>query len=99
LRIIVASGQVKGTQVDGSILATKVEAEAGPDQVLGAFFELTSTADLSATFKRVADELHHQYVIGFTPVKLDGKTHKLELLVKGGSTVRARRSYLASTER
>ncbi len=70
----------------------KIAAETG-----GGYFELTSTNDLSTTFKRVADELHHQYVLGFTPVALDGKTHKLEVRVKGGNTARARRSYLAST--
>jgi len=72
----------------------KIAAETG-----GGYFELTSTDDLSTTFKRVADELHHQYVLGFTPVALDGKTHKLEVRVKGGNTARARKSYLASAER
>ena len=30
------------------------------------------------TFTRVAQELHSQYVLGFTPQVLDGKIHKLE---------------------
>ena len=74
----------------------KIAADTG-----GGYFELTSTNDLSATFKRVADELHHQYVLGFAPTTLDGKTHKLELRVKGPTMMiaRARRSYLASEER
>ena len=33
----------------------------------GGYFELTSTDDLASTFTRVADELHHQYALGFTP--------------------------------
>ena len=33
----------------------------------GGYFELTSANDLAATFARVADELHHQYALGFTP--------------------------------
>lgn len=37
--------EVEGTrQTDGSILATRVEAEAGPDEVVGKVFELTGTA-------------------------------------------------------
>jgi VWFA-related protein len=66
----------------------------------GGYFELTSTADLTSTFTRVADELHHQYALGFTPGKLDGKMHALELRVTPpGFTVRARKSYLATTPR
>jgi VWFA-related protein len=66
----------------------------------GGYFELTSTVDLAATFTRVADELHHQYAIGFTPAKLDGKMHTLTLHVgQSGLTARARRSYLATTPR
>ncbi len=62
----------------------------------GGYFELKSTSDLAATFARVADELHHQYALGFAPEKLDGKMHGLEVRVAGeGRTVRARRSYLA----
>ena len=63
----------------------------------GGYFELTTTKDLAETFKRVADELHHQYALGFTPVVLDGKMHALQVrIAETGATVRARRSYLAS---
>ncbi len=68
----------------------------------GGYFELTSAADLAATFRRVADELHHQYVIGFTPAVLDGKMHKLDVRVaaqNSAMTARARASYLAAPER
>jgi hypothetical protein len=62
----------------------------------GGYFELTRTADLASTFARVVDELHHQYLLGFTPQKLDGKSHVLEVHIKGdGLTVRARKSYVA----
>jgi len=62
----------------------------------GGYFKLTSTADLDATFARVVDELHHQYLIGFEPQKLDGKSHQLEVRVKGdGLVARARKSYVA----
>ena len=63
-------------------------------QTGGGYFELTATNDLKSTFARVADELHHQYALGFTPEKLDGKMHKLEVRLKNPSlNVRARRSY------
>jgi VWFA-related protein len=63
----------------------------------GGYFELTGTRDLSATFARVVDELHRQYLLGFVPQKLDGKAHSLEVRVKGdGLTARARKSYVAA---
>ena len=62
----------------------------------GGYFELTKTADLEKTFTRVADELHRQYVLGFTPEVADGLVHKLEVRVKTpGMTARARKSYIA----
>jgi VWFA-related protein len=62
----------------------------------GGYYELTSTDNLRSTFARVADELHHQYVLGFTPGVLDGKMHPLEVrLADPGMTARARKSYLA----
>lgn len=63
----------------------------------GGYFELEWTSNLTTTFARVADELHRQYWLGFAPTQLDGKIHKLEVKVKrGGATVRARPSYVAS---
>jgi Ca-activated chloride channel family protein len=63
----------------------------------GGFFELKKTDELGATFTRVAQELHSQYVLGFSPEKLDGKVHKLEVRVKRpGMTARARKSYVAA---
>src|SRR5215218_3394331 len=65
----------------------------------GGFFLLKKTDELTSTFTRVAQELHSQYVLGFTPQVLDGKVHKLEVrLKKPGMTARARKSYVASSE-
>lgn len=62
----------------------------------GGYFELERTADLNTTFTRVADELHRQYVLGFTPKNFDGKVHEIEVRTRiNGMTVRARKSYLA----
>jgi len=63
----------------------------------GFYFELKPGDDLAATFSRVADELHRQYVIGFSVPLLDGKSHEITVKVKqAGMTVRARRAYVAS---
>jgi VWFA-related protein len=69
------------------------------DHTGGGYVELTwsQPGDLRATFTRVADELHHQYVLGFTPAELDGRVHELDVRVhRAGLTVRARKSYVAS---
>ena len=65
----------------------------------GGFFLLKKTDELTSTFTRVAQELHSQYVLGFTPQTLDGKIHKLEVKVKKpGMNARARKSYVATEE-
>ncbi len=70
------------------------------DETGGGYFELEKTADLAPTFTRVAQELRSQYLIGFAPVALDNKVHKLEVKVnKPGMTVRARKSYLAAPDK
>ncbi len=66
----------------------------------GGYFELKKSADLAPTFTRVAQELHSQYTLGFTPATLDGKEHKLALKMRDSRmTARARKSYIASPER
>ena len=62
----------------------------------GGYFQLHTTDALGETFARVADELHRQYLLGFTPVNLDGKVHTLEVRMRDPSlTVRARKTYVA----
>jgi Ca-activated chloride channel family protein len=63
----------------------------------GGFFLLKKQDELGPSFTRVAQELHSQYVLGFTPAALDGKVHKLEVKIKKpGMNARARKSYVAS---
>lgn len=70
------------------------------DETGGGYFELKKTADLAPTFTRVAQELHSQYVLGFTPLQLDNRVHKVTVRVtKPGMTARARRSYIASADK
>jgi Ca-activated chloride channel homolog len=64
----------------------------------GGFFLLKKKDELGSTFTRVAQELHSQYVLGFSPEVLDGKVHKLEVRLKRpGLIPRARKSYVAGT--
>ena len=66
----------------------------------GGRFELTPDEDLDDTFVRVADELRHQYLIGFSPLLLDGKEHELQVrLMREGLQARARTSYRATGPR
>jgi len=70
------------------------------DETGGGYFELKKTDELAPTFTRVAQELHSQYTLGFSPAVLDGKEHKLAVRMKQpGMTARARRSYVASPDR
>jgi Ca-activated chloride channel family protein len=65
----------------------------------GGYFELSRDDELGSTFTRVAQELHSQYVIGFTPAALDGELHALDVqLGRPGMTARARRSYVADAD-
>ena len=67
------------------------------DETGGGYFELKKTDELGSTFTRVAQELHSQYLIGFSPAT-DGKQHKVEVrLKKPGLSARARKTYQAPT--
>jgi VWFA-related protein len=67
------------------------------DETGGGHFELDRDADLATTFARVADELRHQYLLGFAPTVQDGRTHRIEVRVsRPGLRVRARRNYVLS---
>jgi Ca-activated chloride channel family protein len=68
------------------------------DRTGGGYTELTRAEgpEIAATFTRIAEELHHQYVLGFVPTKLDGKSHDLQVKVRRANiTVRARKTYVA----
>jgi len=62
----------------------------------GGYFEIRPRDDLGATFARVVDELHSQYLLGFTPPARDGKTHRIEVRLSVKNVeARTRRSYQA----
>jgi VWFA-related protein len=63
----------------------------------GWHLNLTSQDDPAAAGRRVAEELHRSYLLGFPPRTLDGKLHGIEVRVKrAGLEVRARRNYWAT---
>lgn len=63
----------------------------------GGYFEMSTSTGLATIFARVAEELHRQYWLGFTPSTRDGQVHRLDVRVRrSGLTVRARRDYLAA---
>ena len=62
----------------------------------GGYTEIRFGQDLGAAFARVVDELHVQYLLGFTPPTRDGKVHDIDVRVaKRGLEPRARKSYIA----
>ncbi len=99
--MVYAIGLESNYFVDGRMVRS--EPDSGlrkiADETGGGYFELKKTADLAPTFTRVAQELHAQYVMGFTPTVLDGKVHQLSVRMKQrGMTARARRSYVAVSD-
>jgi len=66
------------------------------DESGGGVFDTGHDADVAAAVDGLADELRHQYVLGFIPAVRDGRIHQLEITVnRPGATVRARRTFVA----
>jgi Ca-activated chloride channel homolog len=62
----------------------------------GGYTEIRFGQDLGAALAQVADELHSQYLLGFSPPKRDGKMHDIDVrLATRGLKPRARKSYVA----
>ena len=87
---------------------TATASRAGPDPGLktlaaetgGGYFELMGTENLGDVFAAVADELHHQYLLGYALPEADGKQHRVGVtLANRDLDVRARQSYLAPMTR
>ena len=69
------------------------------DVSAGRFYS-SKVGDLKKTFSLVAEELRHQYRLGFYPdnSKMDGNRHTLRVEVTTpDAVVRARRSYQAAS--
>jgi len=90
--------------LESKFMGTTTKPDSGlrkiAEETGGGYFELKRATDLAPTFTKVAQELHSQYVIGFAPMQLDNKVHKLSVKMKQpGMTAQARRSYLAAGDK
>jgi VWFA-related protein len=87
----------------GHALARAIPGRAISDQMTfvatesgGGFRVFGPGQDAKEAMVQVAEELHRQYLIGFTPAAIDNKVHKLTVKVKrSGMSVQARKNYLA----
>jgi hypothetical protein len=63
----------------------------------GGYRIFSTTEDARSAMQQVANELHHQYLLGFIPAVLDGKVHKLEVTTRRrGMSVQARKNFIAT---
>jgi Ca-activated chloride channel homolog len=62
----------------------------------GGYVELHGREDIADTFARIADELHRQYMLGFTPPVRDGRVHTVEVRLRNPALrSQARKTYVA----
>ena len=62
----------------------------------GGFMQVEEVNGWQPPFTEISLDLHSQYILGFTPARLDGRAHSLDVKVhRAGLIVRARRNYLA----
>jgi Ca-activated chloride channel family protein len=60
----------------------------------GESFRMNEGESLTPLFERIAEELHSQYLLGFTPTVGGGRTGRIEVRMKRrGLDVRSRRTY------
>lgn len=85
-------GRLRGLGYDGYDLMEKLS------EVTGGRFYQGETKNLKETFSLIAEEMRHQYRLGFYPdeLKRDGSVHALSVKVNlPDVSVRSRREYLA----
>lgn len=88
------------TGTGGPEARPQIRANAGlkyfVEETGGGYMRFSEIDEINRIMTEVAQELHHQYLLGFTPAVLDNKLHKLEVRVlQTNYTVRARKSYVA----
>jgi Ca-activated chloride channel homolog len=81
------------TRINPQALREVTDPSGGRTEVV------SSTAEITAATQRIADELNHQYLLGYSPSHgLDGKFHTIRVRLKTGTgtyRVRARNGYVA----
>jgi Ca-activated chloride channel family protein len=88
------------TGTGGRELQAQFKANAGllsfVEDTGGGYMRFTEIDEINRIMTEVTQELHHQYLLGFTPATLDGRLHKLNVRVaQSNYTVRARKNYIA----
>lgn len=88
------------TGTGGPEARPQIRANAGlryfVEETGGGYMRFAEIDEINRIMTEVAQELHHQYLLGFTPAVLDNKLHKLDIRVlQTNYTVRARKSYVA----
>ena len=89
-------GDDKSVKVDGKKILEKISARTG-----GRFFEAKKKDSLADIYKQIAEELRGQYLLSYTPDRVDhdAQYHKIELKAKkDGFTVHTREGYFAPDE-
>jgi VWFA-related protein len=90
-------GDSKGAQVDGKKIMQQIATRTG-----GQFFEAKKKDNLEEIYGLIANELHQQYLLVYSPDQIDpnGEYHKIALKTdKKDMTVITREGYYASSEK
>ena len=65
----------------------------------GRYVFASTGSDFTSVLATMLEELHQQYILGFTPAEADGRIHSLVVTTRRSNiSVRARRHYLAPSE-
>jgi len=87
-----SSGRLMGDALNVSLKMLTTETGGG-------FHEFETTKDAGEAMVHVAEELHHQYLLGFEPIAADGKVHRLDVRVtRPGVSAKARQTYMADKQ-
>jgi hypothetical protein len=62
----------------------------------GGHFVVPRGVDPARSFEQLAEELRHQYLLGFIPIAADGEVHRMEIrMTRPNLTASARTSFVA----
>ncbi len=65
----------------------------------GGYVRIVQGGDVHEAFLRIAEELRHQYLIGFVPIAADGLAHRIDVRARRpGHVVRARQTFVAEVQ-
>jgi VWFA-related protein len=91
------SGGSRGSSIDGRKIMAQIATRTG-----GRYFEAKKKDNLEEIYNAIAEELHGQYLLTYTPDKpdTDDEFHKIALKAKNGDlTVVTREGYYSGAEK